>query len=56
MPDLNFTCHKLFTIHYSVRKDLTGFATAVFIAWKLTVINAIPNEASAVIANITNLY
>ena len=28
-------------LYYSVRNDLTGFATAAFTAWKLTVINAI---------------
>ena len=26
---------------YSVRKDFTGFESAAFIAWKLTVINVI---------------
>ena len=38
-------CFKLITIinFYSVLKLFTGFATAAFIAWKLTVINAIPN-------------
>jgi hypothetical protein len=37
-PDFPIT---LFPIFYSVLKLFTGFATAAFIAWKLTVINAI---------------
>jgi hypothetical protein len=32
---------RLSTHDYSVRSDFTGFATAAFIAWKLTVNNAI---------------
>jgi len=36
---------------YSVLKLFTGFAMAAFMAWKLTVINAINNAANAAIPN-----
>ena len=39
--------------NYSVRNDFTGLATAAFIAWKLTVINAI---IIAKIPAIKNIY
>src|SRR5678815_3331247 len=37
--------------NHSVCKDLTGFATAAFIAWKLTVINAIDADMHPAIIN-----
>jgi hypothetical protein len=40
---------------YSVLKLFTGFAIAAFIAWKLTVNNAIPIASSPEIANIHQL-
>ena len=40
---------------YSVRKDFTGFATAAFIAWKLTVNNAISNARIPATKNIHQL-
>ena len=43
MYDLHFQIFKSshFQIDYSILKLFTGFAIAAFIAWKLTVINAI---------------
>jgi hypothetical protein len=40
---------------YSVRSDFTGFATAAFIAWKLTVINAINTVNTPAVLNIHQL-
>ena len=41
------------SIHsHSVRNDFTGFATAAFIAWKLTVINVIAMRPDPVTINI----
>ena len=37
--------------HYSLRRFFTGFAIAAFIAWKLTVINAIAMVIKPAIAN-----
>src|SRR4030095_6561640 len=37
--------------NYSVRNDFTGFASAAFIAWKLTVANAIIIAINPAIAN-----
>ena len=39
--DFSLTTHHWPFTPYSVRNDLTGLATAAFIAWKLTVNNAI---------------
>jgi hypothetical protein len=41
--------------YYSVLKLFTGFAIAAFIAWKLTVINAIRTAAMPAIKNIHQL-
>jgi hypothetical protein len=38
-------------VFYSVRNDFTGLANAAFIAWKLTVSNAIVNAANIAIPN-----
>jgi hypothetical protein len=43
------------TLSYSVLKLFTGFVMAAFIAWKLTVINAISNAVNPAIRNIHQL-
>ena len=46
---LNF--HIIILSHYSLLKLFTGLATAAFIAWKLTVINAINADIHPAITN-----
>ena len=48
---LNLTVIRIYFC-YSDRNELTGFAIAALIAWKLTVINAINKDSNPITANI----
>ena len=59
-PGIHFSQLTIHAAAHSVRSDFTGFAIAAFIAWKLTVINAINKAVIPAKANthhsITVLY